>query len=66
VPVHERVKRERVKRSLSQTDLALLLNMGKSRLCRIESGELKLYADDVWRIAKAFQIPVGRLYGERG
>ena len=59
--VGDRIRELRYRRKLSQRALADLLCMSKTRLGRIERGDLKVSFEEVVKIADFFDIAVGDL-----
>lgn len=59
--VGDHIRELRYKRKLSQQALANLLNISKTRLGRIERGDLKASFDEIVKIAEFFDVAVDDL-----
>jgi transcriptional regulator with XRE-family HTH domain len=55
------VKRLRESRGMTQRQLAALIGMNDSEICRIENGERNPLATTAARLAKAFDVPIEHL-----
>lgn len=60
---NERIRLWREFRGLSQTDLANRAGMDKTKLCRLESGDLVVRAVDLETIARALGVTMPKFYG---
>lgn len=61
--VHERVARIRAAKNISRTQLARLLRTNRRHVWRIETGRLRLLAEDVPGYARALKVSVGEIFG---
>lgn len=61
----ESVKRWRISRGLSQTELARRAGMVPSQLCKIESGRNGLTSSTISRLAQALDVSISELLGEK-
>lgn len=61
----ESVKRWRISRGLSQTELARRAGMVPSQLCKIESGRNGLTSSTIPRLAQALDVSIAELLGEK-
>lgn len=59
-----RVRHWRELKNVSQTELADRAKMDKSKVSRIESGDVHARAEDVERLAKALGLTMPEFYGE--
>ncbi len=60
----KRVKHWRELKNVSQTELADRAAMDKSKVSRIESGDIKPRAEDIEVLAKAMGLSMPEFYGE--
>lgn len=63
LPPNERIRLWREFRGLSQTELADRAGMDKTKVCRLESGELIVRAIDLETIAGALGVTMPKFYG---
>jgi transcriptional regulator with XRE-family HTH domain len=63
--VKDRIRVERTRQGLSRNSLAGKLKMSRRDLWRLETGEIRILAEDVPRFAKALGVSIAKLYGER-
>lgn len=59
----KRVRHWRELKGVSQTELADRAKMDKTKLCRIESGEMKARAIDIERLARELDLTMPEFYG---
>jgi len=57
----ENLRQIRIKRNLSQQELADAINVGQNTVCRWENGERYPRLDKVYDIANALNVPVSAL-----
>jgi len=62
--VLEKIKVIREKKGLSQADLADLVGVDQSTICRIEAGGQRVYVDTLVDIAEALEVRTARLLPE--
>ena len=60
----ERIRAIRQEKGILAKDVAEHLGVAGSTYCLLETGQRRLRADHVQKIADALQVPVGELYGE--
>jgi len=57
----KQIKLQRIKKGMSQVDLALLCNMEKSSVSKIESGQVNISYLTLLRLSKCLDVPVKEL-----
>lgn len=57
----ERVRAVRLKKAMSQGDIAKKLNVGISYISKIERGTENMSLKNIERLAKALKVPIGEL-----
>lgn len=57
-----RVRRERLKKNLSQEELGYRAGLHRTYIGMIERGEKNITLGNITKIAKALKIPIGRLF----
>lgn len=59
--IRKRITRLRVRSKISRAELARLLDTNRRHVWRIETGRLRLLADDLPKYARALRVPVATL-----
>jgi putative transcriptional regulator len=63
VELGQHVKQLRMNKGISQTDFALLCNMEKSSVCKIESGHVNISYLTLLRLSRCLEINAKELCG---
>jgi transcriptional regulator with XRE-family HTH domain len=58
----ERIKKHRIKKNMTQNDLAIECDFEKASMSRIESGQANPTIRTLFKIAKALDIELGQLF----
>jgi len=58
------IREHRVRRQLTQTELARQIGISQSDLSRMEKGEYRVPLDVLFRILQAFEMSLGEFFGE--
>jgi transcriptional regulator with XRE-family HTH domain len=62
--VGQRVRRHRLERNLTQTELARQIGIQQSDLSRMEKGEYRVSLDVLFRLLQAFEMSLGEFFGD--
>ena len=62
--VGQRIRRHRLERNLTQTELARQIGIQQSDLSRMEKGEYRVSLDVLFRILQAFEMSLGEFFGD--
>ncbi|MFN3414342.1 MAG: helix-turn-helix domain-containing protein [Thermoanaerobaculum sp.] len=62
--VGELIRRQRLRKQLTQTELARQIGISQSDLSRMEKGEYRVPLDVLFRILQAFELTLGEFFGE--
>ena len=60
--VGEQIKKSRLKKNISQVQLAQLCNMQKASISRLEAGQSNPTLFTVHKIAKALEVPLSQFF----
>ncbi len=62
--VGQRIRRYRLERHLTQTQLARQIGIQQSDLSRMEQGEYRVPLDTLFKILRAFEVSFGEFFGD--
>jgi transcriptional regulator with XRE-family HTH domain len=62
--VGQLIREHRLRRRLTQTELARQIGISQSDLSRMEKGEYRVPLDVLFRILRAFELSLGEFFGE--
>jgi len=57
-----RIKKIRLKKGMTQSQLATECNFQRSGISRIESGQRNLTVNNIYKISKALEVPISELF----
>lgn len=62
--VGQRIRRCRLERNLTQTELARQIGIQQSDLSRMEQGEYRVPLDTLFKILRTFEVSFGEFFGD--